>query len=321
MQKRTHLIYIAITLVLIGTCAWWINHSYEHDHAAEHYIQHVKDFPLLDPALPFYNRDDLIVNIQELRSYLFGLPEQNKDWSDVSIYFEVMSTGANISVNGTNRIWPASLAKLPISMIAMKKVEKGDWDLGTKFLVREQHVTGSDKEISKLKIGSTHTLEQVISIMLTDSDNVAYRMLTEKMSDEELLSISEAVGLEQLYDQDAKVSTREYTRLFRALHSATYLDMEASEKLLELLDYSAYKGMIRSGLPDDVKFSHKWGINDVENVYGDSGIVFLKDKTFLISIMVQGKGADHNADQVKAEALIAEAGKRAYEFMANANNR
>src|SRR3990167_2279491 len=53
-------------------------------------------FPLLNPARKFIKQEDLIVNFQPLRDYLNDKYEVDKN---VSIYFEYLSTGANISLN------------------------------------------------------------------------------------------------------------------------------------------------------------------------------------------------------------------------------
>jgi beta-lactamase class A len=314
MKERTHFVYIVIIIIFAGTTIWWVDHSYKHDHAAEHYIQHVKDYPLLDPALPFYEKENLIVNVQELREYLRALPEQNKDWAEMSIYFEVLNTGANISVNNDARIWPASLTKLPVGMIAMKKVEKGEWDLeNTKFTLVAEDADYHTPNVQQ-EIGKSFSLEFLLERLLLDSDNTAYHMIVRELTEEELLSIANEVGLEQLFTVDGKFSAKEYTRLLRSLYDATYLDIEHSQKLLQLLNESMFTKFFKAGVPAGVPVAHKWGMSDQENVYADSGIIYAKDRPYMLSVMIQGK-TDQEADQTKAEALIKEISERSYEFI------
>jgi beta-lactamase class A len=318
MKEKYHFIYIAIILLFAGTTIWWVDHSNKHDNAAEHYVQHVKDYPLLDPALPFYDKKDLIVNIQGIRSYLKALPEQNKDWADMSIYLELLNTGSNVTVNQDSKIWPASLAKLPVGMIAMKKVESGEWDLqNTKLtLVKEDADIAYTPAIAN-EIGKSFSIELLLEKLLLESDNTAYHMLVRELSEEELISIAEAVGLEEFFRADGKVSAKDYTRLLRALYSSTYLNEERSQKLLSLLQRSKFDRFIRAGIPKEVKFAHKWGINENENVYADSGIVYLKNRPYLLSVIISGKTDDQKADQAKAEELIKDIGKRTYEYIKN----
>lgn len=315
MTQRTHFIYLAVIILFAGTTIWWVDHSYKHDNAAEHYVQHVKDYPLLDPALPFYNKKDLIVNIQELREYFQALPEQNKDWADISMYFEVMDTGANVSVNNDLKLWPASLAKLPVAMIAMKKVERGEWTLDTEFTIQESDADIANNPQIKTDIGKSFKLQFVLEKLLQNSDNTAYKMLVREMTEEELLSISEAVGLDEFFTLDGKISAKDYTRLLRALRSATYVNEEHSQLILTLLINSKFDKFIRAGVPKNILVAHKWGINEEQNAYADAGIVYLRDRPYMLSVIIHGKSGDQKADQVKAEELIKQISERSYEFI------
>jgi D-alanyl-D-alanine carboxypeptidase len=49
----------------------------------------------------------------------------------ISIYYEQLNSGANISVNKDLRLWPASLTKLPVALVVMKKIESGGWSEDT----------------------------------------------------------------------------------------------------------------------------------------------------------------------------------------------
>lgn len=272
-------------------------------------------YPLLDPVLPFYNKEDLIVNVQELRGYLRGLPEQNKDWAEMSIYFEVLNTGANISVNPDTTILPASLMKLPVGMIAMKKVEKGEWTTSTEFSATAEDMNVTDTSISRDNIGKNLSLQLLLEKMLLESDSAAYNILVRQYTREELFSLPEAVGLDEAFIANRKISAKEYTRMLRALYSATFINEEHSQMLLDLLARSNNQNFLRAGIPAEVNFAHKWGTNLPENVYSDSGIVYLDKRPYLISVMVAGKGGGTGTDRTKAEQLMKEIGRVTYDFV------
>ena len=316
MSKKVYTIYIAIILVLVGTNTWWIYYSYNHNNAAEHFIQHVKDYPLLDPALPLYEKNNLIVNIQELREYLKALPEQNKNWAEISIYFEVLNTGANVTVNSDLKIWPASLTKLPIAMIAMKKVEKGEWSLDKKTTVLHEDLADLEDSPGLIELeGQSYDLAFILERLLLESDNTAFMMLHRQFTEDELSSINEEVGLDELFAADSKVSAKDYTRLLRSLYSATYLNKSNSQMILKLLDQSKFDEFVSAGFPDDLPFSHKWGENRDQNVYVDSGIVYVENRPFIISVMIHSKNTDIVASKRKAIALMKDIGERSYQFM------
>jgi beta-lactamase class A len=208
------------------------------------------------------------------------------------------------------------MAKLPVGMIAMKKVEKGEWTMDKQFTMLPEDPDLVHNPEAKQQIGNSFTLEFLLDKMLLESDNTSYKMLVRELTEDELVSIAEEVGLEQFFTVDGKVSAKDYTRLFRSLYLATYLDEEHSQQLLELLQRSEFKDFIKAGIPADVPFAHKWGINDARNVYGDAGIVYAKDRPFMLAVMIEGKHGNAE-DQAKAEALIKEIGEHAYNYVIN----
>jgi hypothetical protein len=79
----------------------------------------VGQFPLLDPARVFFDQDNYLLNIQELRTYLHELEAKYPD--SLSVYYEQINSGSNISVNRDLRLFPASLSKLVQAIIIVKK--------------------------------------------------------------------------------------------------------------------------------------------------------------------------------------------------------
>ncbi len=315
LERRWKIFLIlAIVFLLTRPVALFIVNNFIHK-AAENAL--VNDHSFLDPALPFYEKKDLIVNIQELREYLKSLPDKNKDWADMSIYFEVLNTGANISVNPETTILPASLMKLPAGMVAMKKVEKGEWSLDTQFTLLREDADLRDTPDVEAQIGRAFSLSFLLNRMLLESDNTSYKMIVRQFTREELFSLPEAVGLDNAFIYDRKIGAKEYTRMFRALYSATYLNEEHSQQLLNLLVKSQAQDLLKAGIPAEVPFAHKWGTNEVENVYSDSGIVYLDKRPYLISVMVAGKSSDHKSDRAKATSLMKEIAEHAYNFVSS----
>ena len=56
-------------------------------------------YPYLDPTSNLLEQKDAITNIQPLKDYMDQLGLREKDKAKVSVYFEYLNTGANISLN------------------------------------------------------------------------------------------------------------------------------------------------------------------------------------------------------------------------------
>ena len=321
MKQSFFKYYIIIALLVVTNVATlaYFNFSDEsrsRDRSGNHKKSYSTKYPLIDPARPTFELVDLVTNVQPLREYLKSLPEANKSWADISIYFEVLNTGSNITVNTDIKIWPASLAKLPIAIASMKKVDKGDWSLKeTKFKLLPKDVDTKGSPELMGQIGKEFDLEFLLRQMLLESDNTAFSILNRSLQPEEVIGIGESVGLDRAFMEDSELSAKEYTRFYRTLYLATYLSEENSQYVLNLLKESSFNDFMKAGLPADIPFAHKWGSNIERNVYGDSGIVYLGKRPYMISVLIQGKGSNPVSDRAKAHELLKEISLKSFEYM------
>jgi beta-lactamase class A len=120
--------------------------------------------------------EDIITTLQPIREKFRDIVAKEGP-NSISIYFEYLSTGANISINPDLRILPASLIKVPLAMAVMKKIELGDWNLDNELVLMKEDRDINWGEVYKRPIGSTITIRELIEEMLLNSDNTAYHIL------------------------------------------------------------------------------------------------------------------------------------------------
>lgn len=201
-------------------------------------------YPLLDPMRFFMKEEDIITTLQPIRLKFQDIVQKN-DPEGISLYFEYFNTGANISINPDLRILPASLIKVPLAMAVMKKVERGEWLLTNELVIMKDDRDINWGEVYKRPIGSTLTIQELVEEMLLNSDNTAYRVLYRNMSFDDMQDVLTNLGLEDLFSEEGKMSSKEYTRLIRSLYSSTYLNVAHSQHILGILSrtsYDAYLG-------------------------------------------------------------------------------
>ncbi len=152
--------------------------------------------------------------------------------------------------------------------------------------------------------------------MLLNSDNTAYRILYRNMSFDDLQDVLIKLGLEDLFNEEGKMSSKEYTRLIRALYAATYLNEISSQLLLDILSRTSYDQYLGQGIPDTVKFSHKIGENIEEEVISDAGIVYIDGRTYLISAMIDY----HEMGHERALQILKEVSQIGYDYISTAQH-
>lgn len=300
------LLSVFLVLILSGALIWTYESyipkklaSFENDTVASH--------PFLNPARKFFSQKDLIVNIQPLRD---ELNEIGKD-QNVSVYFEYLSTGANISVNKDNQYFPASLIKLPLAMAVVKKIEKGEWKWQNELVLMSQDKDSKFGNLYKEPIGTKITIEELVRLALQESDNTAYLMLLRNLEPAEFDDVKNHLGLQEFFSADGNITAKNYSVLLRSLFNATYLNDNDSEKLLNILTETSFNDYIASGIPNNTKFAHKIGISEEENVLLDAGIVYLPNRPYILIVMTKSYGKEDASQKMK------DISQKVYDYVSN----
>lgn len=266
----------------------------------------------LNPARSVYDRRYLVVNVQSLRNELMAFGEEHPN---VSIYFEYLNTGANISVNRDESFWPASLLKIPMAMAVARRVDRGLWKWDDKLMILDADKSASYGTLYRSPAGTTMTIQELLKEMLVHSDNTAYYVFLRNLGTAELESMYERLGFQDLFaDEEGRITARRYAILFRALYNAAYLSDESSQMILSFLSKTPFDQYIQHAIPDNVPFAHKFGVDDAKKTYLDAGIVYLPGRPYLIVAMVEGE------EESEAQRLMAEISQKSYQFVFNEVN-
>lgn len=258
--------------------------------------QETKKF--LNPALKVLDKKDLIVNFQELRDSLTSKYEVRNDYL-ISIYFEYLPTGANIAINKDERIWPASLIKIPIAMAVMKKVQDSKWKLTNELVILDQDKDNEYGSLYKEPTGTTLTIQKFLEETLINSDNTAHFVLLRNLDSGELEDVYVHLGMDDIIDAlkkspkkdaetDNRITAKRYSIFFRSLYNSTFLSQEYSQLFLSILEKAPHE-LLSAGIPENISFVHKTGVRVDEAVRADSGIVYVPGRPYIITVMVQQK--------------------------------
>ncbi|MFA6521315.1 MAG: serine hydrolase [Candidatus Gracilibacteria bacterium] len=308
--KKQIIIIAVIVILCVSIFNVWIFASYSPscNKNITTLVEAVKNrYPFLNPAQSFYEKKDMIVDIQSLREELTKLGKNRR----LTIYFEFLNTGANIAVNKELTLWPGSLMKMPIAMAVMKKIEKGEWRLDDELVLLEEDVSPDFGELYKEPVGTRYTIEKLLEEMLINSDNTARTIFMRNLGGEERFNVVDHLGIEDVINENQEVNSKRYSVFWRALFSASYLSPEHSQKLLEILTETPFENYLALGLPKNVKFTHKIGVNEPKNIYADSGIVFVPNRPYILTVMMEER------DKNQMEYLMKLISKKTYDYVSS----
>lgn len=268
-------------------------------------------YSLLDPARKIIPQEDYLINLQNLRDYLLDIGKQYPD--TISIYYEQINSGSNVSINKDVHLFPASLTKVVLGIIAAKKVNDGTWTWDKQFTVQDSDIDSGSGELYKtVKAGDSFSLEDLVKDILADSDNTANNILRRNAVVDDYLSFQDETGLQDLYNDQGLISAKEYTRILRVLYTSSYLEPEDSQKILQYMGQSTFHDYLSQGIPSNITFAHKYGENKEQSIFNDSGIVYSDGRPYMITVLIKGKDST-DATRQWAVNLMKDISQHAYD--------
>jgi beta-lactamase class A len=272
----------------------------------------VAKYPLLDPARNFTDQTNFFSTVEPLRKEMSDIVARYEAKGDrIGVYYEFLNTGANVSINQDERFWPASLSKMPTAFEVMKKVENGDWKLSDELVLFDDDKSNAFGDLYKEQTGTRFTIEALLKALLIQSDDTAHRILLRNTSAADFTDMTDALGLTDFYNNNYDITAKEYSRLFRSLYSASYLSRDDSSLLLSWLSQTSFDSYLASGIPEGVTFAHKIGIQDPKSTYLDSGIVYVPDRPYIITVMTDTSAG---GGEKEAESIMHDLSKAAYDY-------
>ncbi len=280
-----------------------------------HPTKQIAKYPLINTSRHLIEQKHFLSTVNPLREDIKKtISQYESEGYRVGFYFEYLNTGSNISVNPDMRFWPASLSKMPTAFVAMKKIQEGDWSLTNELVLFEEDKDNRFGNLYKDPIGTRYTTETLLKKLLIESDNTAHKMFVRNISSTEYDTLIEALGMEDLFDKEYDITAKEYSRIFSALYNASYLDREHSQRLLEFLSETPFTDFIDAGVPSEIKFSHKIGEEFEKSIFLDSGIVYVPNRPYLITIMVDTSA--NNSGVEKAKEIMRTLSEKIYNYVA-----
>jgi beta-lactamase class A len=309
-----------ITCVLGISIGYWYGLHHTHNEVQEEVRLNEAQYTYINPLLDYQAESTTLLrgDIKDLKAKLESSIKDAKEAGsikDASLYYRDLNNGPWFSINDDLTYTPASLLKIPL-MIAYYKLSENDPAVlqqkityATEIDVPNHSITNKP---SSIKVGTTYTIEELIELMITESDNVATALLQQHIDIKVAEKIFKdfAVPLPGFLDpQGDFIEAREYASFLRILYNSTYLSRDNSEKALALLARSTFTDGIKSGVPEGVTVSNKFGASlDKYNTkqLHDCGIVYdPKVNPYIICIMTTGTEYTAMANVIKdSTALI-----------------
>jgi beta-lactamase class A len=213
---------------------------------------------------------------------------------NVGIMVEDLATGYSSSVNAAVAMPAASTIKIPVMVEVFKRLEAGDFDLNRQVTLSEGDRDWGWGDLADAPAGSRYTVERLLELMITESDNTATNMLIRLVGRSAINREMLALGLRQTSLGDyirsdgpiryeLRSSARDMVMLLSSMARLQLIDEWSSREMIGILTGQHHNGLIPAVLPAGTTIAHKTG--ELHDTLDDVGIVYLSAEPYAIAVM------------------------------------
>lgn len=218
--------------------------------------------------------------------------------TQISVYIREFEQREWMALNPDEQYHPASLMKVAL-LIAYLQIAQADPQMLKKELVYHKPLGGQINPQfytgKSIEPGKKYSIHDLLYYMIAYSDNHATWLLASHFDKNRVKKLFADFCLPEPVEDDLKftLTVKEISVFNKAIYTSACLSPEFSEYAAEMLsECSFYEGFVK-GFPTNTKMWHKfgeWRSAGQPKELHESGLVFIKDKPYLITVMT--KGAD-----------------------------
>ncbi|MDX8290954.1 serine hydrolase [Metabacillus indicus] len=214
----------------------------------------------------------------------------------------------------------ASLIKLPILLTAFRLAEKGNLDLNEKVKLRDVEKTGGAGVLQALSEDAVLSVQDLLTLMITVSDNAATNWVIEKIGMPKINETIEGLGLfitklnRKMMDLDAIqsgidnfTSPADMVRCLQAINEGDFISEDSRLKILDILQKQQFTDKLPYSMDKDLIYAgNKTG--ELPGIEHDCAIIKYRDTTVYAAVMI-----DQLEQKEWGRKTISEVGKLIYE--------
>ena len=236
----------------------------------------------VETGLPLVDVSNLEKNILEIlgdKSEYYG------------IYIHDLKRNITVGINEDKLYGPGSISKLPVGLLIMMEIDKGNLKLQDTITYLSQDFTDPTNVLTADYIGTSFLIADYLRFLIIDSDNASIRLLERVLGGYEAVNerTREELGAEHFFRYPHQASALSIGRVFKGLYNESYLTNENNEYFLDLLKntHPSLQTGIPVGVPKDIAIAHKTGIVPTYPGYAwnDAGIVY-GNKTDYVLVVI-----------------------------------
>jgi beta-lactamase class A len=235
-----------------------------------------------------------------------------------------LDTHAFLDINASTAFASASTIKFPVLVAFFQDVDAGKIRLNEMLTMRQDLIATESGELQYQPVGSQFSALEVITKMITVSDNTATNMIIDRLGGKDVLNQRfQAWGLANtairnpLPDLNGTntSSPKDMVTLMNLVSSGQMVSLRSQERMMDIMRRVITDTLLPRGLGEGATIAHKTG--DIGTMVGDTGIVDMPTgKRYLITVMVKRPFNDGHAQE-----LIRQISTLTYQYLDRASKQ
>jgi beta-lactamase class A len=221
----------------------------------------------------------------------------------------ITSNGERFSHNGNRRFRAASTVKIPIMIELFRQVERSERSLTDPYMLRDGDRAVGSGVLLHLHDGLELTLDDLVYLMISISDNTATNVLIELLGMERINQTMRELGMSQSTlgrlmkgrpaqgdEQENWATPDEYASLVEALLERRVAQPDSCDDMVALLEKQQCTNRIARYLPEGVRWGSKTG--QIAGVSNDVGFITTDRGTLIISVFCEALPDEHVGEKL-----------------------
>jgi beta-lactamase class A len=229
-----------------------------------------------------------------------------------SAVFYDYESETSFSIDGEESFESASLVKIPIMYEIFRQIQEGEYGEDKELVLEDDMKTGGAGVLKDKPSGSKWKVIDLITLMISESDNTAADMLIELAGMKNIEKTAVSLGMKQttlrrkIYDfaqidkgHDNYISPVDMMIILRAIVENDGIEQKYCSQMIEIMKKQKMRDRIPKLLPPGVECANKTG--GLTGLVHDCAIIYPSDRKPYILVLM-GKNV---TDEAKAKEVYA----------------
>lgn len=213
------------------------------------------------------------------------------------VYVRDLNGGYGYGVRPDEVFFSASVIKVPILVSVFRKIDEGKFSLDDSFETKSEDWAAGAGWMQFQPAGTSHTVEDYLTMMITQSDNVATNALVRLVGGPDYVNeVARSMGATNtmLYQKvssaqaiipslDNRTTPRDMTTMLEQISTGNAASEESCRDMIDIMGQNHLESWLKEGLPEGTEAANKAGW--LYEIYDDTGIVWNENRPYVVAIL------------------------------------